>query len=471
MDRRSFLKLALATSAGALAGYYGPQFLNVANASVQSLADLPQTDTAGPMSDDWKIPHLLRRAGFGASPDELSYYENLGITGAVDRLLNYETIDNNSLAAQPDITMALTRKPAQGEIINLVWWWVDRMIQTPRPLEERMTLFWHNHFATAIYKVRSPFLMFKQNQLLRDNAMGNFGALLMGVTRDPAMLIWLDGARSNKNAPNENYGREVMEVFTMGVGNYTEDDVKAAARAFTGYKITKSGYSYFNPNQHDNGTKTFLGQTGNFGPEDIVNILSSHPATAKAISTKLFEYFAYASPSDDIVNQLANIFMNSGGNIRSVVQAILNSDAFWSEQAHLGLVKGPVDYLTTAVRSLGATVNPKAAVGTLNNLGQLPFDPPSVFGWPSGAEWINTSTIIDRYNFPLLLRSMDNVGSALQDGDSDPVDAVSRILYPEGLPSEVRQVIQASTDSDAGSGMQMRNLIRLTMSTPYYNLN
>ena len=261
----------------------------------------------------------------------------------------------------------------------------------------------------------------------------------------------------------------MMEVFTMGVGNYTEDDVKAAARAFTGYGIDKSGNSYFNPTSHDNGNKTFLGQTGSFGPEDIVNILSSHPATAKRVSTKLFEYLAYNNPSNDLVEQFANVYTNSNGNIRAVVEAILNSDAFWSDQAHLGLVKSPIDYLTTAVRSLGATINPKAVVGTLNNMGQLPFNPPSVFGWPSGSAWINTSTIVDRYNFPLLLQSANNVASALQDGNS--VDVVSRVLYPEGLPSDVLQVIQNSNDSDTDSGDQTRNLIRLTMSTPYYNLN
>jgi len=469
MDRRAFLKLALVASGGAVAGYFGPDLLSIANSSVQSLSTTPQSDPAEPMSDDWQIPHLLRRAGFGASPDELSSYENLGVTAAISNLVNYQTIDDSSLPTQPDITMALTRKPSPSETSNLVWWWVDRMIQTPRPLEERMTLFWHNHFATAIYKVRSPYLMFKQNQLLRTNAMGNFQDLLMGITEDPAMLIWLDGARSTKNAPNENYGREVMEVFTMGVGNYTEDDVHAAAQAFTGYRINKSGDSYFNPNQHDNGTKTFLGQTGNFGPQDIVSILSTHPATARAISTKLFEYLAYPNPSSDTIDQLANVYTNSDGNIKEVVEAILNSDEFWSDQAHLGLVKSPVDYLTTAVRSLGATINQKATVATLNNMGQLPFDPPSVFGWPSGTAWINTSTILDRYNFPLLLRDADGAFPALQDGSS--VEDVSSVLFPEGLPSNVLQAIQNSTNSYSNNAEQVRNSIRLTMSTPYYNLN
>jgi uncharacterized protein (DUF1800 family) len=363
--------------------------------------------------------------------------------------------------------MALTKTPSPGETVNLVWWWVNRMIETPRPLEEKMTLFWHNHFATAIYKVRSSYLMFKQNQLLRTKGMGNFRDLLMAITEDPAMLIWLDGARSNKNAPNENYGREIMEVFTMGVGNYTEDDVKAAARAFTGYQIDRSGNSFFNPNKHDNGTKTFLGQTGNFGPQDIVNTLASHPATAKSISRKLFTYFAYDNPSDDTVDRIANVYTATNGNIRAVVEAILNSDEFWSNQAYLSLVKSPVDYVTTALRSLGATVNPKAAVATLNNMGQLPFDPPNVFGWPDGAAWINTSTMLDRYNFPLLVQHSDSATAAFEDS----LDTATRILFPEGLPSNVLQVIQKSTDSLTNTADKVRNLIRLTMSTPYYNLN
>jgi len=309
--------------------------------------------------------------------------------------------------------------------------------------------------------------MFKQNELLRDKGMGRFRELLMGITEDPAMLIWLDGAQNRKASPNENYGREIMEVFTIGVGNYTEDDVKAAARAFTGYQIDKSGSSFFNPKQHDDGTKTFLGQTGNFGPQDIVSILASHPATAKSIARKLFAYFAYDNPSDDTVSRIANVYTRTDGDIKAVVEAILNSDEFWSAQAHLGLVKSPVEYLTTALRSLGATVNPKAAVATLNSMGQLPFDPPSVFGWPDGAAWINTSTMLDRYNFPLRIQDLDNATLAFEDS----VDTATRTLLPEGLPSDVLQVIEQSTDSFPAERQKVRNIIRLTMSTPYYNLN
>lgn len=469
MKRRTFLKLALVTSGLAVAGYYGSEFLDLSNESVGALAKHTSSNVLVPTNSDWHIPHLLRRVGFGGSPDELSSYQKLGVSVAIGQLLNYESVDDSNLPSQPNITMALTMKPPPGEVLELVQWWVDRMVNTPRPLEEKMTLFWHNHFATAIYKVRSPYLMFKQNQLLRSKGMGDFEVLLMAMTEDPAMLIWLDGARNRKGAANENYGREVMEIFTTGRGWYTEDDVKAASRAFTGYTLNKEGNVTFNPKLHDDGTKTFLGQTGNFGPEDIVKILANHPATAKNISTKLFQYLAYDNPSGDVIDRLANVYTATGGNIRSVVEAILKSDEFFSQQAYLEQVKSPVEYVVAALRSLGASVDPKAAIFALNSMGQLPFNPPSVFGWPSGLAWVNSSTMLVRCNFPLTLQNVTNLSPAVQNGTS--VEQLSRILFPEGLPSEVIQTIQQSTDALTDPLDKLRNALRLTMASPFYNLN
>ena len=466
MDRRSFLKMAVVASGASVAGFYASDMLQMATASVHSLTLRPSKNPMDTMSTDWQIPHLLRRAGFGATPDELSFYQNLGVSGAVDRLLNFESVDDSSLATQPDITMTMEKKPPPGELNNLVAWWFDRIVQTPRPLEEKMTLFWHNHFATAIYKVRSPYLMFKQNQLLRTMGMGKFHDLLMGITQDPAMLIWLDGARNRKGLPNENYAREIMEVFTFGVGNYSEDDVKAAARALTGYQLDSDGKSYFNPKLHDTGMKSFLGHTGNLGPEDIVNILANHPATARRISSQLFNYLAHNDPTDEVLDNLQQVYLSSDGNIKSVVKAILNSDEFWSSNAHLNLVKGPVDFTATALHSLGTSINPKSVQYTLNMMGQLPFNPPSVFGWPSGQAWISTSTMLQRFNFPLLIDPTK--ASALQDRHS--VADVSGVLFPDGLPSTVQQTIQDSTNS-LGAVDKMRNIIRLTMASPFYNLN
>jgi len=468
LNRRSFLKLALLTSGLAVAGYAGYDLLEMQNVSVNSITNQL---VGSPVSPEWQIPHLLRRAGFGASPNELLAYQNLGFSGAVDQLLNYTTVDDSVLPSQPDITMAFTLKPARSEIASLISWWVNRMVTTPRPLEEKMTLFWHNHFATAIYKVRSPYMMFKQNQLLRGMSMGNFEDLLMSITEDPAMLIWLDGARNRKGAANENYGREVMEVFTIGRGNYTEDDVRAAERAFTGYTLSKNGEAMFRPRLHDDTPKTFLGQTGNFGPTDIVHILANHPATARNLTTQLFEFFAYPNPASDVVDKLSNVYTNSGGNIGTVVEAILKSDEFISPQAYLANIKSPVEYVVSALRSLGASANPVLTIRILNSMGQLPFDPPSVFGWPSGTAWINTSTMLDRINFPLAIQTSSFSSDFTSADSSDSVDNVSQALFPEGLPEEVLSVIQNANNALTNPSDRLRNTVRLTMASPFYNLN
>ena len=466
MNRRSFLKIALLTSGVAAAGVVGLDFLKMSDASVKSVGMQPQSTVA--INSAWQVPHLLRRAGFGSSPGELSDYATLGFSGSIDRLLNYDSIDDSSLPSQPNVTMSYEKNPAKGEIVNLIEWWLDRMINTPRPLEEKITLFWHNHFATAIYKVKSPYLMFKQNDLLRSKAMGNFEDLLMGITEDPAMLIWLDGAKNRKNAPNENYGREVMEVFTTGRGYYTEDDVKAAARAFTGYTLDSDGNVHFEPRLHDASSKTFLGQTGNLGPEDVVKILANHPGTAKNIVTELFEYFAYDNPGNDTINRLTQIYANTNGNIKAIVESILTSNEFVSSQSYLAQVKSPIEFVVAALRSLGATVTPTIAASTLNNMGQLPFDPPSVFGWPSGLAWINTSSILDRINFPLTIQDPTNVPSTPSDNYTEEI---ARVIFQDGLPQEVIQSVQSSTNAITDPQDKLRDTLRLIMASPFYNLN
>ncbi len=310
----------------------------------------------------------------------------------------------------------------------------------------------------------------------------------MGITTDPAMQIWLDLNRSDKGNPNENYAREVMEVFTTGVGPYTQTDVTNSAKAFTGYVLdTTTDTVTFETTRHDETTKTFLGNTGNFAPEDIINILVARPETATKLCTELFEYFAYANPSADTITNLSNVYFSSGYSIKAVVQAILASDEFLSSNAYLNKVKSPAEFVANAARSLGATVNlwenPKlfgADENFMNEMGQLLFDPPSVFGWPSDMGWIDTGTLMQRYNFPLRVQTtIDNSASGLDpyemfangDSESDNVSNLSQILYPEGLPSDVLQVIQQSTSGLTDPNLMTKNVVRLTMCTPFYNLN
>src|SRR5712691_891000 len=264
-----------------------------------------------------QVAHLLRRAGFGATEPELDEYTALGFAGALERLLNPEQVDDSATDAQLASLALDTADPESRRKIEAdKFWWFNRMLLTRRPLQEKMTLFWHTHFATANFKVGDALLMLQQNQLFRDNAMGNFESLLQQVTRDPAMLIWLDNRTNRKGAPNENYAREVMELFTIGIGNYTDADVKQAARAFTGYSLNADKNFVFQPNQHDTGDKTFLGETKNWDADDVLATLVRHPATARFISSKLFRFFAYDTPDASTIDRLANTFGASGFDVR-----------------------------------------------------------------------------------------------------------------------------------------------------------
>src|SRR5947209_8792112 len=247
-----------------------------------------------------RVAHLLRRAGFGSTQAELNAYTQLGFAGAVDRLLNYEPVDDSALEQR------LAGVQLDGRNAELAKYsWMVRMLYTQRPLQEKMALFWHTHFATAISKVRNPNLMLQQIQLFRDNALGNFESLLQKVTRDGAMLNWLDNRQNRKGAPNENYAREVMELFTMGIGNYTDADVKAAARAFTGYTSDRGGNFSFNAADHDDEDKTFLGVTQNWDADDVLAALVRNPATARFLTSKLFRFFVYDNPSTGTIDRLA----------------------------------------------------------------------------------------------------------------------------------------------------------------------
>jgi uncharacterized protein (DUF1800 family) len=354
------------------------------------------------------------------------------------------------------------------------------MVGTTHPLEEKMTLFWHNHFATGISKVENGYLMFKQNDFLRANALGNFHDILTGMTADGAMLVWLDGNQNRKGNPNENYAREVMEVFSTGRGPYTQDDVGAGALAFTGYGIDSNGDGVFNPNLHDDSIKTFMGTTGNLGPGDIIDILVAHPATASNLATELFEFFAYPNPSPETVTRLSGVYLNSGYDIKSLVQAILTSREFISPQAYLANVKSPAEYAATALRSLGAAYNPVGAVTAIGNMGQVLFDPPSVFGWPSGLGWINTASMLARYNFPTVVQTTEEnsasgldaaqvFGSGIQDDAG--VHTIVADLFPDWVPANIIPVLDSSTSALPDAVSKTKDAVRLMMCTPYYNLN
>jgi uncharacterized protein (DUF1800 family) len=363
--------------------------------------------------------HLLRRAGFGGSPEDINALVSRGREGAVDFLINYESIDNAALDA-------LLLRSFDDEDFNLPGdiqrWWITRMVYTRRPFEEKMTYFWHNHFATSYSKVFYPY-MFIQNKMLRRYALDRFDTLLLKVAQDPAMLIWLDGILNIKGSPNENFARELQELFTMGITdivtgepNYTEKDVKEIARCFTGYtikvkqkKIYKSKFRY-EPAAHDNTAKEVYGQTANFTGEDIVTLVSARRATARFLVNKLFEFFVYplTTSAEDraTIEKFADVYMSGNHSIKALARAIFVSDEFFSPRARFALIKNPLEFIVGAIRMLGAYYNPSdysrpdfSIITRARQMGLELLNPRDVNGWDLNLGWLNTSNMLERYNF------------------------------------------------------------------------
>jgi uncharacterized protein (DUF1800 family) len=442
-------------------------------------------------SERARVAHLLRRAGFGASEAELDEYTALGFAGALERLLNPEQVDDSATDAQLASLALDTADPeARKKIEAAKFWWFNRMLLTRRPLQEKMTLFWHTHFATANFKVGDALLMLQQNQLFRDNAMGNFESLLQQVTRDPATLIWLDNRTNRKGAPNENYAREVMELFTIGIGNYTDADVKQAARAFTGYSLNADKNFVFQPNQHDTGDKTFLDETKNWDADDVLATLVRHPATARFISTKLFRFFAYDTPDASSIDRLATTFVASGFDIRSVLRDLFSGPEFLSAAAYHAQIKQPVDYVAGSLKALGTQNIGPDVTQLLRRMGQDLLNPPDVSGWKGGPSWINATTLFERFNFAnRLVTSRDpqkpyftDVAAQIQDrGLSAPpsiVDYYLGLLVDRDASPEARAALSdylqeggaALVLNDATIDRKVRGVVHLAMSLPAFQL-
>jgi uncharacterized protein (DUF1800 family) len=374
--------------------------------------------------DESTAAHLLNRAGFGGPPAEIRRLAGLGPEQAVASLLDYEAAADptpDPAWAHPDpermqrlqaLRQAGTteaRQQAQMEqgqflqrcMVELRGWWLRRMAFGPRPFQEKMTLFWHGHFATSVEKVRDPYYMWRQNDLFRRLATGNWQRLLLEAGQDPAMLIWLDQAQSRKAHPNENFAREVMELFTLGEGHYTEKDVTEAARALTGWSLDRVNQQYlYRPLIHDNGVKEFLGRTGNLNGDDVIAQIVAQPQAARFITAKLWNFFAGQMPSAELNDALAAVFRESGNNFKPLLRTMFRSGEFYDPELIRNQVKSPVQWLVGSVRMLECELPPPlVCLGMLRQLGQDLFAPPNVKGWDGGVTWITTNTLLTRYNY------------------------------------------------------------------------
>ncbi len=366
----------------------------------------------------WDLPrvaHLHRRAGFAAPWATLQRDLKDGPAKSIDRLLNGEATSGDGQSADEFDTLLdemAVRIGSDASPSRLQGLWLYRMILTARPLRERMTLFWHNHFATSLAKVENPVLMQRQNALLRQHALGNFRSMLADVGKDPAMLVWLDASANRKAKPNENYAREVMELFTLGRGRYTEKDIQEAARAFTGWFVVRDRFSML-PTQHDDGVKTIFGKTGRFRGEDVPSLLLDQPACAEFLAGKLYRQFISEvdTPSASLLAPLAKALRSSDYDIAAAVGTILRSNLFFDESMRRRRVKSPVELAVGTVRALEVlkpTVSSEALAESTSRMGQTLYAPPSVAGWDGGATWINTTAMLNRTNLALALLGKDD---------------------------------------------------------------
>jgi uncharacterized protein (DUF1800 family) len=474
--------------------------------------------------------HLLNRAGFGGTPAEIENLAAMTHEQAVNYLVDYEKIPDPTpdptwakpdperqqrIAALRNATPEQKRRMQQEEqrmqrehLNELRGWWLARMAKGPRPLQEKLTLFWHGHFATSVEKVREAYFMWRQNELFRRLASGNWLQLLIEAGKDPAMLIWLDQAQSRKDHPNENFAREVMELFSLGEGHYTEHDITEGARALTGWSLDRQTEKFiYRPVIHDTGTKTIFGRTGNFDGEDFIELIVAQPQSSVFITAKLWNFFAGEYPVAGLNYALADVFRKAGNNFKPVLRTMFLSEEFYDPSLIRNQVKSPVQWLVNSVRVLESELPPPlVSANLLRSLGQDIFAPPNVKGWDGGLAWVTTNNLLGRYNEAATLVQGDisivaNMASAKkpnqvrriqnqmrgmriggvnvdklfteeQRTDKDQlVAALEKRLIQGKLKSKQEKTIHEFLDSKTElNEAEIREAIRLVMSTPEYQL-
>ncbi|MES2922942.1 MAG: DUF1800 domain-containing protein [Verrucomicrobiota bacterium] len=499
--------------------------------------------------NSWTIfeaAHLLNRAGFGGSPSDIKSFHALGREKAVDSLISpTEPLDAFPLPAWSAEEVALADMSARMEqrktvrqamrdlspeaaekikreankenqmedrkrALEMQAWWFRRMLKTAAPLREKMALFWHDHFATSIQKVKQPVLLIRQNDLFRKNAFASSKELTHSILMDPAMMLYLDTQSSKKGMPNENFAREVMELFTLGEGNYTEQDIRESARAFTGYQLNRmNGNVVHNKRQWDSSDKTVFGKTGPFTGKDIINLIFQKKEAARFMSRKLWEFFVYENPSAAALDSLSASFQKSNFQTGPLLREIFLSKEFYAEASIRSQIKSPVQYLIELLKQLEIATPPAGfPINAEQQLGQVLFMPPNVAGWDWGQAWINTNTLLTRYNLAGFLtkgagqtdQTMANekvktpgmapgpklmgrgwqgpdyekiAPRALREVPADLVDSLIFRFFQGPLPDKARKPFIEYAETKKGvvfTNKETAELCHLMLSTPYYQL-
>jgi uncharacterized protein (DUF1800 family) len=440
-----------------------------------------------------KVGHLYRRAAFGATAADLDAGLAAGPEKAIDQLLaggpGADKFDAETAALAQSIARANVGAQARA-------WWLYRMLYSPRPLQEKLTLFWHNHFATSNSKVNNAGFMLRQYELLRRHALGNFRDLLQEMSKDPAMMVWLDTRDSKKGNPNENYARELMELFSLGIGNYTEKDIREAARAFTGWEI-QGGEPVFNANQHDAGDKTVLGQTGNWKGADVVRICLEQKSAPFFVVGKLYRFLVSETVpvTPALLEPLAEQFRKSDWDTGALVKTVLRSNLFFSAGVYRTRIKAPVDFTLGMVRGLEGHLGTTALAQALESLGQNVFYPPSVKGWDGGTTWLNGQTLLFRQNLALALTSTEDPRFGRRTDpaellrkhgkktDEECVDFLLRVFLQGDVPAASRtklveymersrkQTVPVYWTEEDTAAHRVRTLCHLVLTLPEFQLD
>ncbi len=406
-----------------------------------------------------QVGHLVRRALFGAPPERLAELQRMEPAEAVEAVLAAPP-PSGSYAETLDILDALASVD-DPDVARSVW--LTRMVRDPHPFRERLALFWHGHFATSVEKVGRIRLMTRQVDTLQRLGAGPFGELLLAMCRDPAMVVWLDGNANRRHHPNENFARELFELFSLGIGHYDETDVLEAARAFSGWHVHGDRFR-FNSHEHDDGTKRVLGREGDLDGDDVVSAVMEHPSCARHITRRLFREFVHPEPTDAQIDVLADRYRASGYDTLDLVRVLLRSRAFYAAPAYRALVKSPVALAVGAIRSLELRTDARAVAETLGALGQSLYAPPSVKGWDGGASWLNAATLIGRVNL-----AADLAGRAPQGLTVDPADDLDgavALLLDGQLPDDVSHRLKAHQHKHGDTA----GLLQALLCLPEYQL-